>query len=271
MTDNYALTAVVSCLILIISFILIPFTCGIPEIFHDLGIYIWFGLGTFIFIFYGTAIVSSPHWSRSIPYNWFIGTAFINLGEVILLPQAVYLFTHVLIGWFIFFPWFLTLLAPFLIYIFAGEEIAGEERALTDAQILDIAKKYGGILTQSVIVWEAKITLKEARKHLERFVKYGEANRKKAGNLTVYDFPSTRAYLSRTDKEIIELLRDNPYGMSRAQLLQMTGLSIESIDEALKRLESKGIIYHEVENEIYKLTGIVSERSPTTNKERTAK
>ncbi len=193
------------------------------------------------------------------------------------MPQAVYLFTHAPIGWFILLPWFFTLLAPFLVYIFAGERLAEKvarervaEKALkgvTDAQILDMAKKYGGILTQGVIVWEAKTTLEEARKHLERFVKHGEADKRKVGTLTVYDFPSARVYLSRTDNEIIELLRDNPYGMSRVQLLQMTGLSIESIDEALKRLESKGIIYYEVEDEIYKLTGI----APTTNKESSAK
>jgi predicted transcriptional regulator len=75
--------------------------------------------------------------------------------------------------------------------------------------------------------------------------------------LVIYDFPSTRTYLSRTDNQIIEVLRDNPYGLSRAQLIQTTGLSIESLDEALKRLETKGIIYYDIENEIYKLMGIV--------------
>jgi hypothetical protein len=44
--------------------------------------------------------------------------------------------------------------------------------------------------------------------------------------------------------------------MSRTQLLQATALSIESLDEALRRLESKGIIYYDIESDVYRLMGI---------------
>jgi DNA-binding transcriptional ArsR family regulator len=171
-------------------------------------------------------------------------------------------------GWFILIPWFFTLLTPFIVYIFVGGDVITEtQMGEVDAEILAIARKYGGILTQSVVVWETKVALEEAKKRLERFCKYGEAYKRNIGSLIVYDFPSTRTYLSRTDNQIIELLRDNPYGMSRAQLLQATGLSIESLDEALKRLETKGIIYYDVESEIYKLMGI----APTTKNKGAAK
>jgi hypothetical protein len=98
---------------------------------------------------------------------------------------------------------------------------------------------------------------------LERFCKHGEAYKRGAGSLTVYDFPGARIYLSGSDKQIVEVLRDNPHDMSRTQLLQATALSIESLDEALRRLESKGIIYYDIESDVYRLMGI----APTTKNE----
>jgi DNA-binding IclR family transcriptional regulator len=153
-------------------------------------------------------------------------------------------------------------LAPFLIYIFAGEE-----RALTDAKILDIAKKHGGVVSLSVVVWETGIPLEEAEKCLKRFVKHEEAKESKEGDLRFYYFPSIIEQLGQINKKIIKLLLDNPSGLSKTDLLVKTDLSPESIKEALNRLGQKGIIYYDEENNIYKLTGITS----TTNKERTAK
>ena len=217
--------------------------------------------GFFSFFLWALIVYES---SELIPYRWFIYTAFINLVEAILLPQLVYWITGMQIGLYIFIPWFFTFLTPFIVYVFAGGGLISEtQMGKVDAEILAIARKYGGILTQSVVVWEAKVALEEAKKRLERFCKYGEAYKRNFGSFIVYDFPSARTYLSPTDKQIIELLRDNPYGLSRPQLLQNTSLSIESLEEALKRLESKGIIYYDMENEIYKLMGIAP---PTKNK-----
>jgi DNA-binding IclR family transcriptional regulator len=42
--------------------------------------------------------------------------------------------------------------------------------------------------------------------------------------------------------------------MSMAELLQETDLSIEALEEALKRLEIHGIVYHDVKSNTYKLT-----------------
>ena len=196
--------------------------------------------------------------SPQIPNSWLIGSALIGLFEVLFLSKIIYLFTSVQIGWWLLPTYLFTLTLPFIGYstIFLHKKRGN----ISDADILTIAKKYGGILTPSVIVWEEKVSLEEAKKSLERFRKHGEANKRNIGCLVIYDFPGARAYLSRADNQIIEVLRDNPYGMSRAHLLQATNFSIESLDEALKRLESKGIIHYDMEDEIYKLTGI----APTT-------
>ena len=254
-------------MILIFSLILISFTCGLQIEWFSTQSVEWINL-LFIILLTSIWIQVVYESSKWIPDRWFIYIAFINLVEVILLPRLVYLFTGMQTGWFILIPWFFTLLTPFIVYVFAGGGLITEtQMGKVDAEILAIARKYGGILTQSVVVWETKVALEEAKKRLERFCKYGEAYKRNIGSLIVYDFPSTRTYLSRTDNQIIELLRDNPYGMSRAQLLQATGLSIESLDEALKRLETKGIIYYDVESEIYKLMGI----APTTKNKGAAK
>jgi len=206
----------------------------------------------FLFPVYWWAVIESGEWDPPIPYTWFIATAFINLGWVTLLPLL-----DPSKRLLILIPWFLIFSAPFLAYIFSKEKLwEGASRGVTDAQILDIAKKYRGILTLGVIVRKTKTSLEEAEKCLERFVERGEAIKRKVGDLTIYDIPSARDYLSPTENKIIELLRDNPYRLSRARLLDMTRLPIKSIEEALKRLESKGIIYYEKENNIYKLKGI---------------
>lgn len=263
--ESRDLVAITSTVILGISLVLIPFTCGLQfDLNGDLNGFpnpvpfvILFVFGLFCLSLWSIGASESGSLDPPLPYTWFIATAFANLVEVILLPQLVYLVTGMWIGLFILLPWLFTLLTPYMVYVFAREGLIRETHmGKADAEILAIARKYGGILAQSVVVWETNVPLEEAKKRLERFCKYGEAIKKKVGSLTVYDFPSARTYLSRTDSQIIELLRDNPYGMSRAQLLQITGLSIESLDEALKRLETKGIIYYDVENEIYKLMGI---------------
>lgn len=216
-------------------------------------------------------------WSPPMPFSWLLVSSIITLSGSILLhlSSVFYVPTHNFlrdagwsdIGWWIFAPWIITLLSPFFAYALYYNRLKAEldvelNRGIGDSKILEIARKYGGILSLSVIVWEAKTNLEKAQKSLERFCKYGEANKRTIGSLTIYDFPSARVYLNRVDNQIVEIMRDNPYGMSRTQLLQITGLSIDSLDESLKRLESLGIIYHEMESDLYRLRGI----TPTTSK-----
>lgn len=125
-----------------------------------------------------------------------------------------------------------------------------------DPKILGIAKDYGGVITKSVVVYELQTSLEVAGKSLERFVKEQEARKINTGTLTLYDFPSARTHLSKIDNIIVEILRDNIRGMSRNELLQATGLTIEPLDASLKRLETLGItVYDKVPDE-YKLKGI---------------
>jgi len=216
-------------------------------------------------------------WFPPMPFSWLLVSSIITLlGSILLhLSSVFYVPIHNFlrdadwldIGWWIFAPWIITLLSPFFVYALYYNRLKAEpdvelNRGISDSKILEIARKYGGILSLSVIVWEAKTSLEKAQKSLERFCKYGEASKRTIGSLTIYDFPSARIYLNRVDNHIVEIMRDNPYGLSRTQLLQITGLSIDSLDESLKRLESLGIIYHETESDLYRLRGI----TPTTSK-----
>jgi len=128
---------------------------------------------------------------------------------------------------------------------------------IRDKEVLDTAKRYGGVITKSVLVHELQITLEEASRSLDRFLRHGEAERKNIDSLTVYDFPGARIYLSNSDIKIVEILRDLPNGMLRVELLQATSFSIEALEESIKRLESKGIVYYDEISDNYKLRGII--------------
>lgn len=113
---------------------------------------------------YGGAVYESRNLNPPVPYSWFIVASRISLGEVVLLPPVIYLFMRMSIGWFILLSWSLTLLAPFIIYHFKRESlIYGRKRGIADAEILDMVRRYGGILTLSVVISKAKIRLEDAR------------------------------------------------------------------------------------------------------------
>jgi hypothetical protein len=159
----------------------------------------------------------------------------------------------------LFALWVVSIIMPFIIYeVSKDKEYRLSVLAQYDREVLDVAKKYGGVLTLSMLVWELKIPLEEARKCLERFCKLGEAQKKKVGSITIYDFPSARIHLIKLDNQIIEFLRDNPQGLTRSTLLSLTNMSIDALDESLKRLESRGIIIHIIESDTYILRGITA-------------
>lgn len=118
------------------------------------------------------------------------------------------------------------------------------------------AKNYGGVLTISVIAYELKTQLEVAKKSLERFVRAGEAQKIIKGNFSMYDFQSARTHLLKNDNRIITALRDNFKGLFRHELLQMTGLTLEPMEESLKRLESSGIVLYDELSDRVKLRGV---------------
>lgn len=135
-------------------------------------------------------------------------------------------------------------------------ELEVEEIRELERDVLSVAKKYGGILAKSVVVDELGISLRKAEEVLDRFCEYKEAVKKRTDSIIIYDFPSARVYLSRTDTKILETLLDHPPSMSRVALLQATSFSLETLEESIKRLESRGIIYYDNINDEYKLRGI---------------
>jgi len=121
-----------------------------------------------------------------------------------------------------------------------------------DKRIIEIARKYGGVLTASLLCYELGISLEEAKKALDKFVRLGEANVDKG----VYDIPTARNYLARTDQQIISLLKTNIHGLSKTELLASLNLGIESLEESLRRLESCGIVIYDAVEGTFRLAGI---------------
>jgi hypothetical protein len=258
----------------IISLLLIPFTCELLDLNRNLfdsenvNVVMLCVFGSILLSLYGRAIYNSLE--EGLPHRLFVVATLIGLAEVLVLPSLMHSLANARIGWFILLPWTLTLLTPYIIYL-----LKPPPPPITDDEVLDIAKRYGGVVTKSVVIWEiskkmsekrsispkkAEKLLEKAEEALERFCRKGEAVKKKvkvdSRDIYIYDFPNVRFQLAKTDNRIIEVLQDNPHGMSRTQLLQATALSIESLDEALRRLESKGIIYYDIESDVYRLMGI---------------
>jgi len=238
MEERRALEAVILSIIYFLSFFfMINENFPLPENLNERVIGYLFSF--FFLSFYAMVY----YWTKpKIPFTWFLIAAFSTL-FINLFPLGILLNLSLTI--FIF-------LSPYILYLLSPSI----ESEISDAEVLEVAKKYGGILTKSLITYELKIDLKNAEKCLDKFCKYGEAIKKVLGNIIIYDFPGIRAYLSRADNEIIELLLKNYSGMSKADLLKATGFSIETLEESLKRLETKGIIQYDQISSEYKLRGI---------------
>jgi hypothetical protein len=162
------ITAIVCAIVLVLSIILMVPTLGYR--YDDFGTNMMI---SFLAIYGGLfAGLSFYEISSFIPLSQLITTAFACLMEAVLLPPLIHTLTGMQIGCFIFVPWLFTLLAPLIAYALAGggysasfvKSRQSDRQGLTDDQVLALAKKYGGILTPSVLVWELKIPLEVAKK-----------------------------------------------------------------------------------------------------------
>jgi hypothetical protein len=122
------------------------------------------------------------------------------------------------------------------------DERARQSWEISDSTIAGIARKYGGVLTTTVLAYETNESLDMAERSLRRYVEHGEAKRVQSGDMRLYDIPSARVHLLGVDRMIVELLLASSGQSSRVTLLRGSGLTVESLDAALKRLETQGII-----------------------------
>ena len=192
----------------------------------------------FILIFLGFASFLLTLVYKLLPFLWVVT---VNIFSI--LVNLFHVWLGAPMGVFVLVPYAIIMLSPFPLLHF---------------KVLGMAKKYGGVLTKSIVACELDITLENAGKWLERFRSqhYCEAIKKSVDFPVVYDFPSARISLSRTDNTIVQILRDSYPGMLRVDLLQTTGFSIETLEGSLERLESRGIVYHDEMSGEYRLRGV---------------
>jgi hypothetical protein len=100
---------------------------------------------------------------------------------------------------------------------------------IDDFTIIKAARKYGGVLTRTVLSFETGYVLRESGAALERFVQEREAKKVLAGDMDVYLFPSAQVHMLDVDKKIIELILTLGGQASRTQLLRTGGLSLEAL------------------------------------------
>ena len=125
-----------------------------------------------------------------------------------------------------------------------------------------IRDRCGGVLSPLHLVKELGITIEDAVDLLERFVKLEEKNvriveRKQVPDVgTVYIFRSVMALLAETDRRIVEILTEYPDGLAKSELLTKIEVPLESLEESLSRLKSKGIIILSPLEDRYQLRGL---------------
>lgn len=133
------------------------------------------------------------------------------------------------------------------------EGVLGDAGRVTDADFVETAKKYGGVLTLSTAVLELKISLNQAKLILDRFCRYGEAREIRTGQSTIYEFPNVRSYLGELSNRIITVLIGNPQGITRPLLVNSLRVPIKILDEALTDLEKVGIVVRKLSDDSYAL------------------
>jgi hypothetical protein len=133
------------------------------------------------------------------------------------------------------------------------------KKSTFDSFAIDVAVKYGGLLSASVLIKEAEsrrlsLTLEEANKLLERLVKNKSAIWvDEHGREAVV--PSVWKDLAQTDKKLLVLIFRMGKGPERRvgkqELFIASGLRLEVFEEVLNDLERHGyVIYDPVSNEV---------------------
>jgi len=124
-----------------------------------------------------------------------------------------------------------------------------------DFDVVDMAAKYGGVLTLMLVAREGRTTLDIAEEALQRFINHKQARVINCGEMEVYFFPSAQVRLLDADRKIIDLILANGGRATRVELLRGATLSLEALDAGLKRLEREGIVGHTADGTFY-LTGV---------------
>jgi hypothetical protein len=135
-----------------------------------------------------------------------------------------------------------------------------KQRGLADRTTLEIAKKYGGILSSPLLVYESAIPFETAESELERLVGFGVAFKRFSGNSQFYDIPDARTHLAHSDRQIVEVLAIFEGELTKTELVRRLGFPLEVMAESLKRLEQEGIITYSLRNRSYQLRGLTTKR-----------
>lgn len=128
------------------------------------------------------------------------------------------------------------------------------QRGLADKTTLEVAKRYGGILSSTVLVFETAIPFEAAESELERLVSLGVAFKRLGGITYSYDVPDARTHLAHGDRQIVEALAMFEGELSRVELLRRLGFPIEALDDSLLRLEQLGVLARKGDR--YQLRGL---------------
>ena len=121
--------------------------------------------------------------------------------------------------------------------------------------VMDVAKKYAGVVTKSLLVYEANLSLGDAKEVLDNFVKLGEARKLEIGGIESYDIPSARSSLSKIEDDIISSLLKMKGTASKTNLLAQLDYPSTSINEAIKGLTEQKILWYNAESDTYELMG----------------
>jgi len=133
------------------------------------------------------------------------------------------------------------------------------KETVSDKTVLDVAKRYGGILHKLILVDETGISLKAAQEALERFEQEGVARKLQLpGPLAVYDVPRVREDLMGKDKEILEKMIAAGGKITRTNLAHTLKMPMEALDDTLKRLQALGYLTHDAISDEFILRGLAA-------------